>query len=156
MMNEMKICPFCGLVDDHADNCYFTLKAAGAMRGELEAAWNRRVNAGSIGLATPAPAKRFFGSADKTALQVIDEYLHPRIPTDLRHVGHFIFDGVAYVATSSEDPRGVPLYGSPSEAQAIREAYQKNRPDPCTACGGAALMGGSECPMCDGTGRSFR
>lgn len=42
-----KPCPFCGLVDDHSDDCYFTVKAAGAMISELQAAWNRRVNAGA-------------------------------------------------------------------------------------------------------------
>jgi hypothetical protein len=100
--------------------------------------------------------KSFVAYTDKTARQAIDEYLHPRVPADLQPVGRFVYEGMAYVATSSDDPRGVKLYGSPSEAQAVREAHRKNRPDPCTACGGAALMGGSECPVCDGTGRSFR
>lgn len=41
----MKPCPFCGLVDDHDDKCYFTLKLAGAMSGDLQRAWDRRVGA---------------------------------------------------------------------------------------------------------------
>lgn len=42
MMTRLKACPFCGLLDDHTDTCYLTLKAAGAMSGEQLAAWNRR------------------------------------------------------------------------------------------------------------------
>jgi len=41
-MSNPRSCPFCGLVDDHTDNCYFTLKLEGATIGVIQAAWNRR------------------------------------------------------------------------------------------------------------------
>mgnify|MGYP000480499871 CR=1 FL=1 len=37
-----KPCPFCGLIDDHTDDCYFTLKLTGATIGQLQEAWDRR------------------------------------------------------------------------------------------------------------------
>lgn len=44
MSEELKPCPFCGVVErqQHMPDCWFTLHAIEASRGKLIAAWNRR------------------------------------------------------------------------------------------------------------------
>ena len=76
--------------------------------------------------------------ADNTRFrQMMQEYL----------MGQSTLEQVAQRIEEWRDGRGDWMAGVRERAGA--------RYDSCTACGGAALMGGSECPMCDGTGKDF-